>query len=113
MGPALSRMNTPEHRQGILSARPKADDRGLDDVASALPPTDHAHREKLPPDYDRRRQIDQSPASIFRLGEKVDYIESARAIIIAGAWRRLRSSASRRSSAIGCKLARLMINSKS
>src|SRR5262245_60966168 len=36
-----------------------------------------------------------------------------KATIIAGAWRRLRSSASRRSSAIGCKLARLIINSKS
>ena len=38
---------------------------------------------------------------------------NGRATIIAGAWRRLRSSASRRSSAIGCKLARLIINSKS
>jgi IS5 family transposase len=37
---------------------------------------------------------------------------SGRATIIAGAWRELRSSASRRSSAIGCKLARLIINSK-
>ncbi|HEX9429868.1 MAG TPA: hypothetical protein VF944_05770, partial [Candidatus Bathyarchaeia archaeon] len=37
---------------------------------------------------------------------------SGRATIIAGAWRRHRSSASRRSSATGCKRSRLIINSK-
>jgi hypothetical protein len=84
--------------------------RSADSAKAAIPPRKGAKIWRHANTMAERHARDENLRRIRKVGVKTG---RRRATIVAGAWRRLRSSVSRRSSAIGCKLARLIINSKS